>query len=129
MSFRNEEEPALVDYYRAIERAVNRLGIPIDLKRIDLEEGDYEISNEVMYQIDQCDIVIADFTLSSANVYFELGYARGRNKEVIQTARKETALEFDVRNWRTAFYRNATELEEKIGPALQTAYAKVTGQM
>ncbi len=128
MSFRTEEEPALTDYYRAIERACDGLSLPIDLKRIDLKEGDYEISQEIMNEIDQCDIVVADFTLAPANVYFEVGYARGSNKVIIQTAREATALEFDVRNWRTAFYRNATELEEKIGPALQAAYARVTGQ-
>ncbi len=128
MSFREEEEPALVDYYRAFERAVSKLELPIDLVRIDSEERDYEISQEIMNQIDSCDIFIADFTLSPANVYFELGYARGRSKTIIQSARKDTALEFDVRNWRTEFYRNATELEERIGPALQAAYATVTGQ-
>ncbi len=81
-----------------------------------------------MNEIDNSDIVIADFTLSPANVYFELGYARGIRKRIIQTARKSTALEFDVRNWRTTFYRNANELEEKLVAELQTAYAEVTGQ-
>ena len=82
---------------------------------------DYEISQRVMDEINKADIVIADFTLSPANVYFELGYARGQGKQIIQTARKETRLEFDVRNWRTVFYRNATELEEKIVPELVEA--------
>jgi nucleoside 2-deoxyribosyltransferase len=70
-----------------------------------------------MDEIDAADIVIADFTLSPANVYFELGYARGKGRRVIQTARRGTVLEFDVRNWRTVFYRNATELEEGRLPA------------
>jgi len=63
-------------------------------------------------------------------VYFELGYARGcKNKQIVQTARKDTLLEFDVRNWRTEFYCNATELEEKLIPALQSAYARATEQV
>lgn len=128
MSFRDEEEPALVDYYHAMKRAVERTKLPIELVRIDLVEGDYEISQQLMNEIDNSDIVIADFTLSPANVYFELGYARGIRKRIIQTARKSTALEFDVRNWRTTFYRNANELEEKLVAELQTAYAEVTGQ-
>jgi hypothetical protein len=117
MSFREEEEPALVDYYRAIERAVAASALPLDPRRVDLVEGDYEISQRVMDEIDAADIVIADFTLSPANVYFELGYARGKGRRVIQTARRGTVLEFDVRNWRTVFYRNATELEEGRLPA------------
>ena len=83
----------------------------------------------VMDQIDECDVIVADFTLSPANVYFELGYGRGKGKRIIQTARSETTLEFDVRNWRTSFYRNATELEERMVPAFERAYAEVTGQL
>jgi nucleoside 2-deoxyribosyltransferase len=115
MSFREEEEPALADYYRAMERAAERVGHgTIELVRIDQVEGDYEISTEIMQRIDSCDAVLADFTLSARNVYFELGYARGVKKPVIQTARRGTGLEFDIRNWRTSFYRNATELEENL---------------
>lgn len=123
MSFRDEEEPALVDYFKAMEKAAVSTALPITLTRIDLEEGDYEISQKIMEKIDDCEILIADFTLSSRNVYFELGYARGRGCRVIQTARTGTNLEFDTRNWRTQFYRNATELEEKLAPALKAAYA------
>jgi Schlafen, AlbA_2 len=122
MSFREEEEPALVDYYRAMKRVVKEVDLPIELRRIDFVEGDYEISQQIMDEIDHAEIVITDFTLSARNVYFELGYARGKQKRIIQTARKGTTLEFDIRNWRTLFYRNATELEEKLIPELRAAY-------
>ena len=125
MSFREEEEPALVDYYRAMERAVRNSQLPIDQRRIDLVEGDYEISQRVMDEIDSADIIIADFTLTPSNVYFELGYARGKGKRIIQTARRGSVLEFDIRNWRTLFYRNATELEAGLLPALVTAYTEL----
>ncbi|MEA2337263.1 MAG: hypothetical protein QOE82_1270 [Thermoanaerobaculia bacterium] len=121
MSFREEEEPGLVDYWQAMKRAARAVSERIDLRRIDLKEGDYEISQKIMTEIDEADIVIADFTLSSRNVYFELGYARGKSKRLIQTARKGTDLEFDVRNWKTLFYRNGTELEEKLRSALDAA--------
>ena len=127
MSFREAEEPALVDYWNAMQRAVTVTRLPIELRRIDLVEGDYEISQEVMNEIDEADIVLADFTLNARNVYFELGYARSAQKRIIQTARKETALEFDVRNWRTLFYRNATELESNLVGAFQAAYAAMRG--
>lgn len=125
MSFREEEEPTLVDYWRAIKRAAETTKLPLDIRRIDLKEGDYEISQELMNEIEAAEILIADFTLNSRNVYFELGYARALKKRILQCARKGTALEFDIRNWRTLFYRNATELEEKLVPALQKAYADV----
>jgi hypothetical protein len=125
MSFRDQEDAALVDYFEAMKRATKTIGLPIELVRIDLVEGDYEISQKIMDEIDGADIVITDFTLNPANVYFELGYARGSKRRVIQTARKGTLLEFDPHHWRTIFYRNATELESMLGSALKTAYAEV----
>jgi Putative DNA-binding domain len=120
MSFRSEEEPSLVDYFKAIERAGDRSKNLIKLKRMDLLEGDFEISQKIMDEIDRADAVLADLTLSPHSVYFELGYARGRRKLIIQTARSGTSLEFDVRNWKTLFYRNATELEELALQAFNT---------
>jgi hypothetical protein len=125
MSFREEEEPALVDYFAAMKRAVKNSGLPFEIKRMDLVDGDYEISQKIMDEIERAQIVLADFTLNPSNVYFEIGYARGLRKRIIQTARKKTALEFDVRNWKTIFYRNATELEEKLLPELKAAYNEV----
>jgi len=126
ISFRDEEEPALIDYFRAMERAVKSTNLPIKIKRVDLLEGDYEISHKIMSEIDKSGIVIADFTFNPPNVYFEIGYARAKNCRIIQTARRGTVLEFDIRNWRTLFYRNATELEEKLIPELNSAYFDIT---
>lgn len=127
MSFREEEEPGLVDYWQAMMRAARSVSNDLEIRRIDLKDGDFEISQEIMAEIDTADVVIADFTLSSRNVYFELGYARGKGKRLIQTARKGTDLEFDVRNWKTLFYRNATELEEKLGVAFKALLFPAAG--
>lgn len=126
MSFRTEEEPALIDYFSGMLRAATRTKLPIELIRIDLNEGDYEISQQIMNDIKKSDFVLADFTLSPHNVYFEIGYARGVEKRIIQTARKGTVLQFDVRNWTTLFYRNATELEEKLISKLEAVYNELT---
>jgi hypothetical protein len=73
MSLRDEEEPALVDYFNAVERAATRCRHRLKLFRIDMQEGDFEIFQEVMNQIDKCDLVLVDFTLNPANRYFEVG--------------------------------------------------------
>ncbi len=114
MSFAFEEEPSLVDYFEAIRRAVRRAPRKLEIKRVDLIPGDYEISQAVMDMIADADIVLADFTRSPQNVYFEAGFARGCGKPVLQTARAGTLLHFDVKTWRTTFFKNATELEEKL---------------
>jgi hypothetical protein len=125
MSFREEEEPSLVDYFQAMKRAADQSNLPLSLVRIDRVEGDFEISQKILDEIDKSDAVIADFTSTPRNVYFELGYARGKGKHVLQVARKETGLEFDVRNWRTIFYKNATELEAALSSALRRLYEVV----
>lgn len=125
MSFREEEEPALVDYFEAMKRAVEMSKLPINLTRIDLLEGDYEISQKIMHEIVKSDFILADFTLNPRNVYFEVGIARGCEKVVLQIARSDTALEFDIRNWRTIFYKNATELERKLNNSLEDVYKEV----
>jgi hypothetical protein len=120
MSFREEEEPALVDYWQAMLRAAKSARRNFDLRRINLFEGDYDIVDQIYKEIDAAHMVIADLTLSSANVYLELGYARGRGKYVIQTCREDTRLEFDVRGRRTLIYRNATTLEHSSLRALDS---------
>lgn len=125
MSFREEEEPALVDYFEAMKRAVRESKLPISLTRIDLLEGDYEISQKIINEIFKSDFILADFTLNPRNVYFEIGIARGCEKVVLQTARYDTVLEFDIRNWRTLFYKNATELEKKLRNTMEDVYRKV----
>lgn len=114
MSFREEEEPALIDYWQAMLRAAEKANRDFQLVRVDEVEGDYEIVEQLYKEIDAAHLVIADLTLSPPNVYLEIGYARGRNKQVIQTCRTDTRLEFDVRGRRTLIYRNATTLEHKL---------------
>lgn len=112
MSFAFDEEPALVDYFEAIKRACNRVSQKIDVVRIDLVPGDYEISQSVMNEIANSDLVLADFTRSPQNVYFEAGYARGCGKPILQTARAGTSLHFDVKTWRTTFSKMPQNLRQ-----------------
>jgi nucleoside 2-deoxyribosyltransferase len=114
MSFREEEEPSLVDYWQAMLRAAEKARREFNLIRLDQVEGDYEIVDRIYKEIDAAHLIIADLTFSPPNVYLEIGYARGRGKQVIQTCRHDTQLEFDVRGRRTLIYRNATTLEQKL---------------
>jgi hypothetical protein len=115
MSFRWNEEPALIDYFEAIKRATKGLErFKIILNRMDQQPGDYEVSQRMLDVIRKSDLVIADFTMSSHNVYYEVGYAKGLGKRVIHCARVRTDLHFDVRNMKMILFRNATELEELV---------------
>jgi nucleoside 2-deoxyribosyltransferase len=114
MSFRERDDPMLVDYWNAMLRAAKRARRDFRMVRGSEVGGDHDIVDCVCEEIDAADLVIADLTLASVNVYLEIGYARGREKPVIQTCRSDTQLEFDVRNRRTLVYQNATMLEDKL---------------
>lgn len=66
--------------------------------------------------------------MAPANVYLELGYARGKGKPIIQTCREDTPLEFDVRGRRTLTYRNAATLEEKLLRHFKALRASIKSQ-
>ncbi|WP_432020845.1 RNA-binding domain-containing protein [Streptomyces sp. 1222.5] len=122
MSFREEEEPALVDYYEAMRRAAKDIGVPHELNRIDREPGDYEIVAQVEERIREADILIADFTMQRPNVYYEAGIARGAGIYTIRCARKDTEVHFDVAARKIILYANATQLEVSLKEALRHAY-------
>jgi hypothetical protein len=125
ISFRHEEDPALIDYYEAMRRAAQKANIPISLNRIDLKDGDFDITHQIFKEIRECHFIIADFTSNPHNVYYEVGFGRALRKKIIQTAREGTILYFDIRNQRTIFYKNATELENKLIPALKKIYQDI----
>lgn len=122
MCFRFEEEPVLVDYFEAIRRATEASGLPVELIRMDQEEGDYEITTEIINRICECDIVLADFTFNSPNVYFEAGVAVGAKKRMIRTARKDTVMAFDIKTHKILLYANATQLENGLPGKIKDAY-------
>lgn len=121
MSFQVDREPALVDYYHAMKRAMERSGIKYQIDRVDEVHGDYEVTAKIEEMIASADVVIADFTLNSPNVYYEAGIARGSKVYTIRTARKDTEIPFDVGTKKFILYANATQLEESLIEPIQRA--------
>jgi hypothetical protein len=73
--------------------------------RIDHENFNGDIVQEIKRQIDECLGVIVDISEFRPNVLFELGYASGLGKKCIQICSKEyKELPFDIRNNQTIFY-------------------------
>ncbi len=75
--------------------------------RADEVYGPGLIIQDVIDQITQAQIIIADITPLNANVYFEVGYARAMNKPIILLAQKGTTLPFDVSAFRVLFYEDS----------------------
>jgi|GEM_PF-972968 len=78
-----------------------------ELIRIDRKEHNNKIDDEIIAELRDCRLVIADFTCAYAGkahrggVYYEAGFARGLNKHVISTVRQDCInnLHFDTRQF------------------------------
>jgi hypothetical protein len=64
------------------------------------------------------DLSIADLSMPSPNVYYEVGYAKALGKDVILTAKKGTPLPFDVGDIPTIFWATQKELREGLRKCL-----------
>jgi hypothetical protein len=102
--------------YRAMKAAGRLVDIPggLRVERIDSRTGDYKITSEILRSIREAALLVCDLSEERPNVYYELGYARGRGKTVLHCAVSDTKLHFDVREFRTIFYDDPLDLQEKL---------------
>ncbi len=111
-------------YEKGIQFGVLRAGY--DPLRIDRIEHVNRIDDEIIRQINASRFVVADFTGHRGGVYFESGYALGKEIPVFWTCRKSDMgeLHFDIRqfnciDWDTPESladRLATRIEAVLGP-------------
>lgn len=119
MSFEDKYD----DVYEALKIA-GRLVRNRDLlvERVSEPLGDFIITEKIEQSIKRAEIIICDVTEKSPNVYYELGFARAKNKTIILTAKKGTKLPFDIQQHRTNFYDNTTQLQKIIMNELSAYY-------
>ncbi len=84
--------------------------------RIDLEEHNENIVDEILAEIKRSRCVVADFTGGRQGVYFEAGFARGLGIPVIWMVHKDHLddLHFDTRQYNHILYENTEELRKKL---------------
>ncbi|ETR73095.1 MAG: hypothetical protein OMM_01224 [Candidatus Magnetoglobus multicellularis str. Araruama] len=108
ISFSSDMEPI----FEGIKAAGEHFGLKVE--RVKDVQGDYKITDKIVDMIDRAFIVVADLTHERPNVYFELGYARGKNKNVVTTAREGTKVHFDVKDWTYTSYTDSRILEKHL---------------
>jgi len=101
-------------YENVIKVAIGRCGL--DPVRIDDTDFNGEIIENVRNQIDQCRFVIADFTDNSPGVYFEAGYALGRNIPVIFCCRESDKgeIHFEINHNKFIFWNEFHEFNAEL---------------
>ncbi len=79
------------------------------------------IIKDIISEISNASLIIADITMDNPNVFYELGYAHALNKPTILLAdrNKRDRLPFDVSGYRTIFYENTIGGKKEIENTLQ----------
>jgi hypothetical protein len=109
MAFREELE----DAFTAINEVCKERGLKCS--RTDQDPTTSRIYQRIVTEIRRATFVIADVTVGTLNVYYELGYAEALGKPVIVIAKEGTDLPFDTRDIPTTLYRNQTRLKTMLG--------------
>jgi nucleoside 2-deoxyribosyltransferase len=107
-SFDDRLEPA----FQAIEAAAERNQLRAE--RLKDAQGDFRIIEMIERKINAARLIVADLTYQRQNVYFELGWARGRNKTVVTVAKEGTPIHFNAQDRNTIFYDDSRTLEEAL---------------
>lgn len=107
----------IVDIHRAIKRGCEAAGVRA--QRVDEIEHSGSITALLLEEIKRHRFLISDLTHERPNVYYEIGYAHGLQKEVILTAQKNSAVHFDIASYNVIFYNSATDLEDRITKRLE----------
>jgi hypothetical protein len=90
----------------------------LDVKRADERYGPGLIIADIINDLNESKLVIAEISPPNPNVFFEVGYAYAVNKPVILLALKGTKLPFDVSPFRTLFYENTIGGKARVEAAL-----------
>lgn len=77
------------------------------------------IISDIVNQITESKLIIADISPTNPNVYYEVGYAHALNKPTILIAEKATKLPFDVSPFRVLFYENSINGKSKVEDGLR----------
>ena len=101
-------------YEQGFVPAITRAGY--DPQRVDRVEHAGRIDDEIIAQIRRSRFVVADFTGHRGGVYFEAGYAMGRELSVFFTCREGDVanLHFDVRQFNTIEWKDTNDLAKRL---------------
>lgn len=91
----------------------------LDVTRADESTNNGSIIRDILTELTESTLIIADITPDNANVYYELGYAHAIKKDVILLCDEQRArLPFDLADFRTIFYKDSiaghTQIKERL---------------
>lgn len=116
MSF--EQSHTLRDYKAAVEDVCLDAGF--EAVRTDSRPATnaHQIIDDIHEQIENCGFVIADLTNERPNAYYEIGYARGLDKNVVLTSQHGTDIHFDLQGYNRIVWHGSEDLKEQLRPVV-----------
>ena len=111
-------------YKNALFPAIRRAGY--QPHRVDKREHADRIDDEIMAQIRRSKFVVADFTGHRGGVYWEAGFAKGLEREVFLTCRKDDIedLHFDIRQYNCIDWETPEELTDRLQKRIEAVLGR-----
>lgn len=79
----------------------------LDVTRADESVNNGSVIKDILAELTESTLVVADITPDNPNVYYEVGYAHAIRKDVILLCNEQrTRLPFDLADFRTVFYKD-----------------------
>lgn len=99
-------------YELGIRPTVNAVGFLCE--RIDTSSFTGDILARIKDRIETASLVIAELTDANPNVYLEVGYAWGKDRQTLLLAKDASHLKFDVQGQRSIIYKNIVDLKKQL---------------
>ena len=115
------DRPELEDILGTVKRSAKNY--KMNCLRVDEIEHTGKITDLILNEINCSNYLVCDITIERPNVYYELGYAHGLGKEVIIIAKEGSVIHFDIKDYNIIFYKNNTELEDRLSKRIQALMA------
>ena len=112
----------IYEAYKIAGQCVNGSNKIVIQRVDDKNPGGFVITEKIESSIEKAGLILCDVSEMSPNVFYEFGYARARNKDIIITAQKGTKLPFDISHYKTVFYTSPMDLQTKIIDEIKSHY-------
>lgn len=116
MSFAETDD--MEDYRAAVKEVCKKAGFQAIRTDSRPAANTHQIIDAIHDHIQTCGFVIADLTNERANVYYEIGYARGLDKKLILTSKKGTPVHFDLHGYNRIEWTGTENLKKQLTPVV-----------